>query len=141
MPADILHFPRKTKPAVLFADFDEVFEYTFNPDIAADSAKLEAWFEWFGVKVDMFGSAQSLLEGWCFLRSEIGSAAHYRRDNPRIFKNLHDDWTRTQVDYLDAVIRGDAAEARALLPNTPLWLGLADKMETEDGSALLSTRP
>jgi hypothetical protein len=137
MPADILHFPRKTKPVSLFQDFDEVFEYTFNPDIAADSAKLEAWFDWFGVTVDMFGSPESLLEGWAFLRSDIGTAAQYRRENPKLFKTLHDEWTRTQVDYLDAVIQGDSALARAILPNTPLWMGLVDKMYTDDGSALI----
>lgn len=74
-----------------------------------------------------------------FLRLEVGSAAQYRTMHPQLFKGLHEKWTRAQIDYLDAVIRGDAAAAHASLQDTPFWLGLADAMETDDGTALLAS--
>lgn len=148
MTAKIIHLQNRKNMPSIFGSFSEIFAFEppeplwvsedmTHADFKTDDAlRTRAWFEWFGVSVNVSGPPTSLVEGWAYLRSEIGTAGLYRKNHPQTFCNLYKEWSVSQVAYLDAVLQGDRTATAALLRRTPFSMQLDEKMRTPEGCAL-----
>lgn len=113
---------------------DDLRECTYSVD---DARLLTAFFEWFGVTVDVGRCPESLAAGWEHLAGELGGPAGWKMRSPQTFQALCGDWPQEQVEYLEAVMTGDQATAKRLVWRTPIGALVREKMRTSVGTALV----
>lgn len=114
---------------------EDMRECTYSTD---DALMLRAFFEWFGVTVDVGRCPESLGAGWEHLVGELGGPAAWKVKHPQTFQSLCGEWPKEQLEYLEAVMAGDQATARRLVWRTPIGILVREKMQTPRGTALMA---